>query len=255
MNSPNRDPGIEHEPHLRGGGFQADPNDPLDRPTEFTENPAANDDEQVEHTVWDEPALSPQLTGPRPADSLTYAGWLERRIEETGFAISWTIVALAALAAGPWALIGALTGGGQSAFQFTMIAIFGPVIEEIMKVAVALWIVEKRPFYFQSREQILVCVLAAAFVFAAVENMLYLTVYVRDPSAQLVTWRWTICVALHMGCSLVAGLGLVQIWQATIDKHTKPVLADGAPYMVTAMVIHGIYNTFAVLLSFSDYRF
>ena len=51
-----------------------------------------------------------------------------------------------------------------------------------------------------------------------------------------------------MGCSFVAGLGLMRIWSQPIEQHTRPQLSAGAPLMVAAIVIHGAYNAFALLL-------
>ena len=254
MNGPNDDPSIDHEPHLRGGGFMPDPSEPAASRTVDEANYQQSDDDRVEHTVWDEPGLSHDLAGTQPSDSLTYASWLERRMAETSAGYSWFVAAIVAMAAGPWALIGALGWGGQSVSGIVMITVFGPVMEELMKVSAALWVVEKRPFLFRSRVQIGVCVLAGAFVFAAVENVLYLNVYMPEPSELLIRWRWTICVALHMGCSLIAGLGLMSIWRPTIENRTRPQMASGAPYMVTAIIIHGVYNGLTVLLSMLEYR-
>lgn len=258
MNRPNHDPSIEHEPHLRGGGFVPDPTESVARQNIDDAHDRQNEDDRVDHSVWDEPGLSSDLAGQPPIDGLTYAGWLEKRINETDVAYSWGMVLLMALAAGPWAFLGAfatpITSDGQTAFGVLMITVIGPVSEEMMKVAMALWVVERRPFLFQSRLQIAVCVLAAAFFFSAVENVLYLKVYISDPSELLIRWRWTICVALHMGCSLIAGLGLMRIWQSTMETRTRPVLASGAAYMVTAMVIHGVYNGFTIVLSMLDYH-
>ena len=254
MKEPSDDPSIEHEPYFRGGGFTPDPSEIKARRTVSDSVEKQSDDDRVEHTVWDEPALSRDLAGEVPSDALTYAGWIEKRMAETSVGYSWTIAAVIAIAAGPWAIFGALTGGGQTAFSIAMITIFGPVMEEMTKVAAALWVVEKRPFLFRSRLQIALCVLAGALVFAAVENVLYLKVYVREPSELLIRWRWTVCVALHMGCSFVAGLGLMRIWHSTIENRTRPKLTSGAAYMVTAIVIHGVYNGFAVLLSMLEYR-
>ena len=251
---PNNDPSIEHEPHLRGGGFAPDPSEPLARRTVDDDARKQSVDDRIEQTVWDEPGLSRDLAGETPVTGLTYAGWLEWRIAKTSVGHSWTVAVLIAIAAGPWALVGTFIGRGETLFGVVMITVIGPVMEEMAKVAAALWVVEKRPFLFRSRVQIALCVLAGAFVFAAVENVLYLNVYVRNPSELLIRWRWTICVALHMGCSFVAGLGLMRIWWSTIENRTKPKLTSGAPYMVTAIVIHGVYNSLAVFLELLAYE-
>ena len=115
--------------------------------------------------------------------------------------------------------------------------------------------VEKKPYLFRFSMQIAFCVLASGFTFAFVENLLYLKVYIPQASAFLVWWRWTICVAMHMGCSLIAGLGLMRIWKNARARCARPRLSLGYPYLLTAIVIHGAYNGLAVLLSAVNYRF
>jgi hypothetical protein len=247
------DPSIENEPHL-GGDFEVDPSESAaSRQLSKSSSKETNND-RVEHTVWDEPGLAPATAADRPVDALTFSSWLTARIAETSYGYSWLATFGIALAAGPWALLGTFTGGGQSFAGLLMVTVFGPVLEEMMKIAAALWVVEKRPFLFRSPAQIVVCVLVSGLVFAAIENVLYIEVYTEDPSELLIQWRWSVCVALHMGCSLVAGLGLMRIWGRTMKRRTRPRLALGAGYMVAAMVIHGAYNSFAVLLSYMEYR-
>ncbi len=256
MNAQNHDPSIENEPHRRGARFSPDESEAKAHRTVSKVADKQTEDDRVEHSVWDEPGLSPQLAGDVPHDALTYAGWLERRIAETGFLKSWAVTALVALAAGPWAILAAFLGAyDQAGWGIINVTVIGPLMEEAMKVAAALWVVEKKPFLFLSRLQIGYCALAGGFVFAVIENLLYLHVYVPDPPPALVQWRWTVCVALHMGCSLIAGLGLMRIWSHTITTKTKPHLALGAPYGLTAVVIHASYNGFAVLLSMMKFHF
>ena len=248
MSRPPDDHGIEHEPHLRPGGFTPDPSEAK------AAVPRARGDD-VEHTVWDEPALDPRLSGRTPADALTYERWLVARHAATSPAKTWAVTFGIILAAGPWALLGALIGSPQLGFQVVMITVFGPLVEEIMKIALALWVVEKHPYLFRSRGQIALCALAGGLVFAVIENLIYLNIYIPDPPASLVQWRWTICVALHMGCSFIAAMGLMRIWSGTHRRRARPRMADGATYFIVAVVVHGAYNGLCIALEFLDYHF
>lgn len=256
---PSRDPGIEHEPHLRGAPFEPDPSEQA--AARHLERSARGEtvDDHVERSVWDEPALAPQLSGAAPPDALTYASWLDARRAETGWGRSWSVTLGTAASAGPLAVLGTLCGtwslGAWSWFGIVSVTVLGPILEEMMKVALALWIVEKRPFLFRSRVQITACVLAGGFVFAAMENVLYLVVDASDPPPGLVQWRWTVCVAMHMICSAVAGLGLVRIWSGAMVTRSRPQLAAGAPFLIAAAVLHGAYNAVAVLLDAVSFRF
>lgn len=246
--------GIEREPHLRDGGFRPDPSEEKAWRALRDRGPMP-EAERAEQGVWDEPALSRELAGPTPDGALTYESWLVRRRAQTTVARTWGVTLLLAVAAGPWALLGAFWGSGQTVSTFVAAVIFAPLVEETMKTAAALWVVEKRPYLFTSRLQIALCVLAAGFVFAVVENLMYLNVYVPDPPAGLAAWRWTVCTALHMGCAFVGGLGLMRIWGRTTATYTPPRISLGYPYLACAMVIHGTYNAGAVLLEMSNFQF
>ena len=124
-----------------------------------------------------------------------------------------------------------------------------------MKVAGLLWIVEKQPFRLTSRLQIILCACAGGLAFGVIENLIYLNIYIDNPSNSLVYWRWTVCTSLHAGCSIVAGLGIMRTWNITMLHREKPRLANATPYLVTAFVIHGVYNGFCLLLSITDFQF
>lgn len=254
MNRPDHDPSVAHEPHLRQQTFQPDPSE---APAAQHVRQAADrqtEDERIEHSVWDEPGLSRELSGD-PAllgHGMTYAAWLARRQRQTSRATQWLVTLALVSAAGGWGILGAifarLFGGGPSAAGVVMLTVVGPLTEEIMKVALALWVVEKRPFLFGSSLQILLCAAAGGAMFAVTENLLYLNVYVPNPSPLLVTWRWTVCLGLHTLCSLIAGVGLLRMWRETMLTHQRPRLTTAAPLLTTAMVLHGLYNGAALLL-------
>jgi RsiW-degrading membrane proteinase PrsW (M82 family) len=239
--SQDEDHSIENEPHLqKNGAGMAD---------------ALSETSRVEHTVWDEPALNPAARDQMPSDAITYARWLERKIEERSeLFISMTPI-LVALVAGPLAILGTLFNGSSSYLGVLNLTVFGPATEEIMKVAGLLWIVEKQPFRFTSRLQILLCACAGGLAFGVIENLIYLNIYIENPPDSLVYWRWTVCTALHGGCSIVAGLGIMRVWKITMVKREKPRLAHATPYLVTAFVLHAAYNSFCLLLSIADFQF
>lgn len=253
MTKPSHDPSIEGEPHLRGGGFRADPSEAR-AARKLRKRRPPTDEEKVDQSVWDEPGISPDLVGSVPNDALTYRAWLEKRRVETGLIRSWAITFAVALAAGPWAILGAFWGSGQTAFSILAIVAIGPVVEEMMKVAAALWIVERKPFLFLTSVQVLVCALAGALIFASIENVLYLHVYVQQVPAWLPYWRWTVCVGLHVGCSAIAGMGVMRVWREAMEHRTRPRIALAFPYLLTAAIVHGTYNSFAVVFSLVQHR-
>ena len=212
----------------------------------------------AEQSVWDEPTLSPELAH-APEGDVPRVRLQRQRRAQVSAARSWAVTLALALAAAPFAVTGLLLGGGGSIFSVMAIVVFGPVAEEMMKVALPLYVAERRPYLFRGRAQIAACGLASGLAFAAVENLLYLKVYVPQPSSLLVQWRWSVCVALHAGCTLVCSLGVMRVWQAAWEPGAGSTVGRAAgrayPYAVTAAVIHGAYNGLMVLLSMSQFRF
>ncbi len=255
MSDPDSDPSVFKEPHLRGRGYHPDPSEARAERTLSKANRHQSEEEKLEHSVWEEPGLSRELAGEVPPDEFTYSDWLEKRRAAVGLGKSWTVTLAIALAGGAWAIFGALWGRGETALSLLVIVVFAPVVEEAMKTALALYVVEKKPYLFRSTAQIAFCVLVSGLTFASVENVLYLHVYIPHPPAFLAPWRWTVCVAMHMGCSLIAGLGLMRIWKDAWARRARANLSLGYPYLLAAAVIHGVYNGLAVLFSAAYFRF
>jgi hypothetical protein len=245
MPKPSHDPSIEHEPHLRGFGGEIDASEAKAAARLARESARATHHDAAEHTVWDEPGLSCELAGAPGDGDITFAKWLREHEAKTTWATSLAVTAGVIAVSGPWGVLGALMSGGNgrmSIIAITTVAIVAPVTEEIAKIAAALWVVEKRPYLFKSVWQILLCAVAGGAVFGLIENLLYLNVYIPNAGPSLARWRWTVCMGLHMNCSVVAGLGVARIWYHTHRTGNRPNLALGVPWFVLAMVGHGLYN-------------
>lgn len=254
MTNPSSDPSFDHEPHLWRKAFEPDASEEAaDRV--LNDRPETSHADRIDHGVWDEPGLSEQLSGPRPAGADTWRSWLEAERSRTSALRSWTVVLAAALTAGPLAIVGAFWGSGQSAWGYLSMVVFAPAVEELGKAALALWIVERRPFLFRSSLQIALCLLCAGAAFSIIENLLYLHVYIDAPSPELIRWRWTVCVALHMGCSLIVSGGLIRVWRDVWARLERPRLPLAFPFLIAGVVTHGAYNAFAIALSAVDKRF
>lgn len=199
----------------------------------------------VEHEVWEEPALMP---GARPQDaSSTYAAQLYARWQRASPGESWLTIAGLACVAGPFAVLAAFLKNSASCFVIAAV-VMAPLVEELGKAAAPLIALERWPYRFISGAQLVLACAASGLVFSALENLLYLHVFLKEPSEALALWRWTLCTALHVGCSLIAGLGLRRIWLAARASLSRPDVSLAAPYFIAAMIIHGTYNALAVFL-------
>ncbi len=202
---------------------------------------------EPEHSVWDEPGLSPELSGTVPDSAVTWHRHFLAMSAATSTRMTWLVTICVALVAGPLAVPGAMmqSVGGSG---LLLLVLIGPTAEEVLKVALPAWIVERRPWLYRSPAQILLCAVAAGVAFGVVENLIYLNVYIDKPTPQIVWWRWTVCLLLHASCSLIAGWGVVRTWREFQARQSLPQIALAAPALTTAIVVHGLYNATALIL-------
>jgi RsiW-degrading membrane proteinase PrsW (M82 family) len=208
----------------------------------------------VDHTIWDEPGRSPGLSGNVPEDALTWFTEFRHQQLSTSALKLWLLTIAVALLSGPVAVVGTLLQG-MTASGILMVVVIGPTTEEIMKIAIPVWIVEKRPWLFRSSVQILLCCFASGLVFAAVENLFYLQMPFAQASPGLARWRWSVCVLLHSSCSLLSGIGVVRMWRRFQEKQCRPDVADAAAPVTAAIVIHGIYNATVTAMQAVGWQF
>ena len=156
-------------------------------------------------------------------------------------------------ASGLFALICTLAKGALGFGLFAVVT-GAPVVEEMAKVALPLMLLEKAPWRFRSAGAIVLSCLVSALVFATVENMLYLNVYIPENklTAGIIWYRLIVCTMLHLCCTAVSSCGLVKAWRNARDGLRTFSASTVTPYLVVAMVVHGLYNTFAVLFSLAQ---
>ncbi|HWH31842.1 MAG TPA: PrsW family glutamic-type intramembrane protease [Egibacteraceae bacterium] len=161
-------------------------------------------------------------------------------------------MALTALLSGPFALLAAMyenTMAGVAAVL--LLAAVAPAIEETVKIAGAAYVAEQRPWLVPTALVLPVVGLVSGLVFATVENWWYLTVLVPDPPRDLVAWRWVFGPLVHGTGSFTAGIGVAVMWRRARESGHRPSFSDAQPWLVAAVVWHGAYNVFAVLLEFA----
>lgn len=286
MSKAEDDQSVFEEPHLRPNGRPVDPSEAKAEHTLRGESAEPEHRYRDGQSVYDEPDIFPgrepevieqdwtcsqcgynlrglptghrcpecghrELYRPAARGAGGYQDWLTRRMAVTSDRKAWTVAVLLALCGGPWAVLAAFfhTNPGMLAGHslIVMAVVFGPVIEETMKIGAAAWTVEVRPYLFRRVEQVQIATVGTALLFAAIENVLYLHVYVPKHSTEYALWRWTVCVAMHVGCTLIATRGLVEVWQQTMTELRPPKLTGGFRALVVAIVLHGCYNAAVVM--------
>lgn len=242
----NHDPDISNEPHLRGEPIVPDDSNRLDE-----EAVRAGEVEPMdyENAVIDEPSMAW-----RGLDRATYPGYAEHlqdRLALVSPNVQWLVMFGAAMAAGPFAVFGAFfkAFAGEGGWGLMAVVIIGPVVEEMLKIACILWIVERKPWLVPARRAILLVGLVGGFGFATIENWVYLNIYFADHDPALAVWRWTITLSMHVVCSIIAAIGIARMWQHVMRTRATADLAIAFPWLVAAMLLHGGYNALAVAMA------
>lgn len=219
-------------------------------------------------SIWDEPTMQP----PSAADAIGHAGdepilsgtaglptygadYLARRAR-TSAARRWGVVVLAALVAGPAGVVGAFLGAFASTGSLPVVVLavvlIGPAVEEFVKAASGLYLAEQRPWLVPAGWVLVVIVVVGGLGFAAIENWVYLNVYIEDPSDAIIRWRWIFGPLIHGSASLLAGLGVRRIWTTAHTTGARPDAHVGYRWFVAAVALHGAYNALAVILEALD---
>ena len=270
-----------HEPHLRRERAEPDPSEEKARRTLAHEVAKMRQRDHRGESVYDEPDILPgrpnevieqdwscsacdynlrglevghrcpecghrELYRPSPPGAASYQNWLRQRLAETSERTGWAVAVAATLVGGLWAVVASLIGIHQSAAGgwggFVLMVVFGPAVEETMKISTAACVVELRPYLFRRVEQLRLATIGAAAVFAALENVIYLNIYHPNHTFEFALFRWTVCVALHVGCTAVACHGLIRPWRQALNELRRPKITRGVPMLVMAILLHGAYN-------------
>jgi RsiW-degrading membrane proteinase PrsW (M82 family) len=197
------------------------------------------------HALGDEPALAHLADANLP----TFESIYRSRRAATPRSKMLLAAALAAFLSGPFAILGALISPeGVLGSVVILVVVFAPVIEEMLKVAGALYLAEVRPWLVPSAAALVVVAVCSGLVFAAIENAIYLGVIIGDPTPEIVRWRWTFGPLVHGSGSLLAGIGVARMWRTLDGQGGRPVFGVAAPWIIAATVLHGGYNLFATWL-------
>lgn len=188
---------------------------------------------------------------PPSLEKTSYGKWLKEKIAATSTAKTWGVVLIVMVVGGPWSILGAFFQNSVSAAWLgILVAVFvAPPVEEMMKMAAAAYVVEVKPYLFKNRLQIIMSGIAAGLAFGLLENVYYINVVFpqledmgQEITPGLIAFRWIVCTLLHVTCSTIASFGMARIWQKATTELREPRFADGFPLLVTAMVLHGVYN-------------
>ncbi|MGQ9631003.1 MAG: PrsW family glutamic-type intramembrane protease [bacterium] len=126
------------------------------------------------------------------------------------------------------------------------LVIIAPVVEEICKQGATYFMLLKMPSIEIPMAVGGIYGALSGLSFATVENLLYIFVYIEDPTPELIRFRLVYGTLLHAGCSALMGVFVARAF----DRDAKPdhlrygILVWGA---APAIAIHGVFNLLVTL--------
>ena len=231
---------IEREPALGGGPFESDP---AERRAASAES-VPSELETLRDSVANEPAL------PQHRDHARWSQWLAEKRSRCTLAGNLGVTLAAALLGGPFAILGAFFTHQQGVGWLVFPIVFAPIVEELLKQSGMIYLVEKKPYRVFAWWQFVFAAVLSALAFAAIENFVYIQVHSlradADDVARLAHFRWTVCTSMHLVSASIASLGMIRVWQKQLRQGRPAELSDAFGFFAVAMIVHGVYNTWAI---------
>ena len=160
----------------------------------------------------------------------------------------WTV--LVALIGGVFGIFGAFVGETQTGGLILLPILGAPIIEEALK-PVGVYLLQARwPHLLLGRVHTAFLGALAGLTFGVIEALVYVYIYVPDPSDAFVTYRFTWPLVMHTFCSMLVGLGITRQVISWANGENRLPKSSRNLYIV-AVAIHATYNTMAVILSLS----
>ncbi len=153
-----------------------------------------------------------------------------------------------AMAGGVLGIIGAGVQEFRSGGFLLLPFVGGPIIEEVAKPIGVYALLARWPQAMRS--QLYTAVLAAigGLAFGLIEAVVYVTVYVSEPSDWFVVYRFTAPLALHVVASFIVGLGINQrLLDWALGRGPLPKASRNL-YMA-AITLHAAFNVTATALA------
>ena len=149
------------------------------------------------------------------------------------------------------------TLGSSLGFAFglgaAVLIVIGPFAEETLKQSGAVFQLEKMRGSIRHGWQFFLSGALGGAVFSVLENLIYQYIYLRtlppEKLANIMAFRWTICTALHILCTVISSIGLRHVWRESLEKERPCRIYEAFPWFAAATAVHGLYNLSMTLLN------
>ena len=226
----------KEKPVWRAPGLQ-------DMPLGLDASPPSFRSDEIEHSVWDEPALQGMPIARK--GEFNYASWIQERQAQTSEFKSWVLMLGIALLSGPWGVITYFLYGQNLGWgDYFAAALIAPLIQEMSKIALLLWVIEKKPYWVKGWFQIFTCSLASATFFVSLFN--WVGGWMGTHPFGL-WFQWTAFFLMHLLASTISAVGIERVWHPTAYQQKPPVLEAGFHWFRAAFLINAGF-TLAVMI-------
>jgi len=153
---------------------------------------------------------------------------------------------LAGVLGGVFAVPAVFLSGIRSWLGMIVLVFLGPFAEETLKQSGAIFQLEKMRGSLRYDWQFFLSGALGGAVFSVLENLIYQHIYLAklppEKLAAVMAFRWTICMALHILCTVVSSMGLRRAWRESLEKECPCLISKAFPWFAAATAIHGLYN-------------
>lgn len=158
---------------------------------------------------------------------------------------------LASVAGGLFGAIAAMLEEAQYGLPEPVAAVLvAPVAEEILKIAVPVMRLEHGNGKIRQAKELLFASAGSGLMFGLLENAVYTWVYYPGAlSPGTLVWRWCGCTFLHGFWSVLAGTGAARAFASSRGNGTKPRFIAHVGWLVAAVILHALYNLFAMIVA------
>jgi RsiW-degrading membrane proteinase PrsW (M82 family) len=116
-----------------------------------------------------------------------------------------------------------------------------------------IYLLERKPYRIFAAWQFIFSALISAFIFATIENLLYIHFYIHPATVVspeiFAHFRWTVCTGVHMVCSAIASVGMIRVWKKQLTDGKVADMSVAFRYFAIAISVHGVYNLVAIFLN------